>query len=206
MNTSATHAGRLSVLCQMTSGKVVDLANPTPDKVHWPDLVENLAKIPRFNGATPCVTLTMAQHCCHAYDFALDDHKAVALLTPFYKAYVGELTSPAKDLLILSAPDPEVARQTFALTQKRLTNAIFAAADVSVPSDRQEHAETRFYLTSLRRKLLATERRDFLADCATPDHWNLPAPFPQRLKAWPQDKSITELCKRLAAIGIEGRH
>lgn len=60
-------------------------------------------------------------------------------------------------------------------------------------------------MLTLKRKLMTTERRDFLADRATPDHWDLPAPFPRRLKAWSRDRAKTEFRTRLAAIGLDGR-
>lgn len=88
---------------------------------------------------------------------------------------------------------------------RAVTNAIFAAAGVAGLSGKETDAQTRFDLTTRKRKPMATECRAFMSESHESDHWSLPPPFPQRLKAWSQDKAKTELRPHLAAIGLDGR-
>lgn len=193
------------IWCLMPSGRAVDLTRLTAADIHWPDLVESLVKIPRFNGATPHVTLTVAQHCCLMHDFADAAHRRIALLDQFHVAFLGEPTWSAIRYLARLSGDPDAFRSTLRLARDELSAPIFAAAGVPDPKDQDALHREQALLAMLDRKLLATERRDVMPACPAKMDWQLPEPFPTPIKPWGQDKARAELAKRLAGLGLDGR-
>ncbi|MBO6759141.1 MAG: hypothetical protein JJ902_22645 [Roseibium sp.] len=201
-------AGDVPVLtapCQMASGRIVDLANLTADDIHFPDIVEALSKIPRFNGATPHVTYTVAQHCCLMHDRADERHRAAALLADFHAAYLGEPTRPFLGLAAQLSGDPDIFMDHVREARDTVTAAIYAAARVPVELSDAALLDQLSYLSALDKTLTATEVRDLMATCRRPGHWRLPEPFPQSVKAWGPDKARGELIKRLGLIGVPVR-
>lgn len=190
---------------QMASGQVVDLAALSAADIHWPDLVENLVKLPRFNGATPHVTYTTAQHCCLMYDRAPDGYKPQALLADFHAAYFGELTRSFLHLAAHYSGEPDTFLDNIHFARDRITAAIYEAAGLAFHQDDEQLDERLNALMLLDKMQTASEVRDLMAPCRTPGHWRLPAPFPVPVKPWGQDKSRTELTLRLAMIGVHIR-
>ncbi len=199
-------AAPMTAPMQMASGRVVDLADLRARDVHWPDLVETLVKLPRFNGATPHLTYTTAQHCCLMHDRAEDRYKPHALLADFHTAYFGEISRSFLYLAADLSPSPADFIEAFRLARDEVTAAICAAAGLPEDDDDPKAFQSRErYLRHLDQMLTATERRDLMAPCALPGHWPLPAPFPVPVKPWGQDKARTELTLRLAMIGVHIR-
>lgn len=205
MLTKPDQTVRPSALMLMASGRTVDLCNLTAADVHFPDLVEALVKIPRFNGATAHLTYTVAQHACLAHDHADDAFKPAALLENFHKAYIGEVNRSAAFYLAVISGDTADFQETLAVAKSDLLAPILEAAGVADPADSDSFAAQRSYLKALGLKLLATERRDLMAVRPDTPDWKLPDPFPTVIKAWHQDKAREELIKRLAQHGINGR-
>lgn len=190
---------------QMASGRVVDLAALTPSDIHWPDLVENLVKLPRFNGATPHVTYTTAQHCCLMYDRAPAPFKPHALLADFHTAFFGELTRSFLHLAAHFSADPDTFLDNIHFARDRVTAAIYQAAGLEF-HEADEALDERLNTLALMDKMqTAAEVRDLMAPCRVTGHWRLPAPFPYPVKPWGEDKARTELTLRLAMIGIHIR-
>eukprot|EP00903_Cladosiphon_okamuranus_P001620 g1618.t1 len=166
----------------MASGRVVDLKNLRASDVHWPDLVESLVKLPRFNGATPHVTYTAAQHCCLMYDRAEDAYKAHALLSDFHAGYFGEISRSFVFLAAALSAAPDEFREAYHLARDEVTAAIYAAAGLREETDLEAFQKRQRYLRRLDKTLTATAQRDLMAPCALPGHWQLPAPFPIPVK------------------------
>jgi len=190
---------------QMASGRVVDLANLRAADIHWPDLVESLVKLPRFNGATPHVTYTTAQHCCLMYDRAEDRYKPQALLSDFHAAFFGETSRSFIFVAAALSPSPADFIEAYRLARDEVTAAIFAAAGILEEDDTSAFRDRTAYIRRLDKMLTAAEQRDLMAPCALPGHWQLPAPFPVPVKPWGEDKARTELELRLNMIGIRFR-
>ncbi|WP_420415084.1 hypothetical protein [Roseibium sp.] len=189
---------------QMASGRVVDLGNLKPDNVYWPDLLEGLVKLPRFNGATAHVTYTTAQHCCLMHDRAEDVHKPWALLADFYCAYFGEISRSFRHFAAHLSGDPQAFLESYYLARDEVTATIWEAAGLSEKGESDTASLDRAaYLGQLDKRLTASERRDLMASSReAQDHWHLPEPFPIPVKAWGEDKARAELALRLKMIGI----
>ncbi|MEO1110506.1 MAG: hypothetical protein AAFX90_21580 [Pseudomonadota bacterium] len=186
----------------MASGRVVDLENLRPSDIHWPDLVENLAKIPRFNGATEHVTYTVAQHCCLMYDRAEDRYKAHALLYDFAAAFFGEPTWPFLSFVARKTDAPNAFMDAFKEAKGDITDVLCVAAGLSDNEDDEAVCKRLDYLDVVDAMLTASEVRDLMHAGAVRDTWKLQAPFPFPVKAWGQDKARAELRTRLAFIGV----
>lgn len=204
------HASPVSARCManpmlMASGRAVDLANLAPADIFWPDLVEALVKIPRFNGATPHVHYSAAQHCCLMYDRALDAHKAHALLSDFHVAFSCE---PAWPFLAFAAAKTDFAdafMDAIREAKGELTDAIYAAAGLPVDDDDEVAMARLKYLQILDKSVTATEVRDLLKASAVMETWHLPNPFKEVIKPWGLDEARMQLELRLAFIGIRTR-
>lgn len=89
------------------SGVEIDLREPrVSDIVFDPDIAEHLAKENRFNGATPGVTYSVAQHLVHCADqihhideVCFPHAAAYALAHDFHEAYLKDDTTPKKRAL-----------------------------------------------------------------------------------------------------------
>lgn len=88
----------------MASGKMIDLANFTENDVDIYDIAHHLAKIQRFNGATPINKIySVGEHCINLARYF--DHKdmfekaRIALLHDASEAYLSDIVSPAKRLI-----------------------------------------------------------------------------------------------------------
>jgi hypothetical protein len=196
---------RPSVPMLMASGRTVDLCNLTAADVHFPDLVEALVKIPRFNGATAHLTYTVAQHACLAHDYAAEEFKRIALVNDFYKALTGEISGPGQDYMIALAENAQPVRDLLRLMKDELSGPIFDAAGVDAPKDQDAFRHEQEYLRHLGARLFATEVRDLMTLPPDASDLNLITPFPAVIKAWGADKARAELVKRLAQHGIDGR-
>jgi hypothetical protein len=85
----------------LASGRGIDLLEPTAADVDFEAYAEQLAKEPRYNGATPGVILSVAQHACMCADAALDETgdrvlAAYLLLHDHHEAVMKDDTTPKK--------------------------------------------------------------------------------------------------------------
>lgn len=129
---------------QTASGRAFDLIEPSPAMVHWPDIAEGLAKAARFNGQTPGVTFSVAQHCILGADYLEDragPEAALAfLLHDAHEAFLGDLPTPVKRALAEVAERSfpgrgagEITRQAWKELVCRLDAAIYCAAGMAWP-------------------------------------------------------------------------
>lgn len=195
----------LAAPMQMASGKLVDLSKLAAADIHWPDLVESLVKLPRFNGATSHVTYTTAQHCCLMYDRAEDLLKARALLADFHCAYFGDISQSFFSFAAMLSGDPDGFLNNIALAKDEVTSAIYEAAGIKEDDNPVSFRETEKEIRKIDKRQTATEVRDLMAPCQTQGHWQLPAPYPPTVKAWGQDEARTQLELRMSKIGLHPR-
>lgn len=92
------------------SGRVFDLAAPTPEMVDLSDIAWSLARTPRFNGHPDC-TVSVALHSMHVSRIAArlwqerfsvpmpPELELQALLHDAPEAYIGDVISPLKRLI-----------------------------------------------------------------------------------------------------------
>lgn len=198
-------ARAMAVPMLMASGRAVDLANLTPADIHWPDLVENLIKLPRFNGATSNVIYTAAQHCCLMYDRARDAYKAHALLADFHAAFSAEAAWPFLWLAATKSGFTDAFMDAIREAKGELTDVIFAAAGLTEEADDDAILQRLNYLKVLDKTVTATEVRDLLKASAVMETWHLPSAFRETIRAWGPDKARAELELRLSFIGIHVR-
>lgn len=189
----------------MASGRAVDLASLAPVDIVWPDLVENLIKLPRFNGATPNVTYSAAQHCCLMYDRAEDQYKAYALLYDFHTAFSCEGAWPFLALAADKSGHVETFLDAIREAKGEITDVICEAAGLKDEADDDALLRRLNYIRCLDKMVTATERRDLLKASAVMDTWHLPDPFKEVIKPWGTDKARAELELRLSFIGIRVR-
>jgi hypothetical protein len=90
-----------STILTTASGRNVDLLSPRPDDIDFADIAEHLAKENRFNGATPDVAYSVAQHLYIGADAILEatrDPVAAAyfVLHDAHEAFLKDDTTPKK--------------------------------------------------------------------------------------------------------------
>lgn len=89
------------------SGRLVDAENITMDDIDIEDIAHNLSKIQRFNGGVPSdITYSVGEHCINLHnaikDRIIHGNSAIlyALMHDATEAYVGDLITPIKKLLL----------------------------------------------------------------------------------------------------------
>lgn len=91
----------------MASGHLIDIENFTVEDVIIDDIAHHLAKIQRFNGASPLnISYTVGEHCIslanhfYTYDTCFEPHAhelaRMALVHDASEAYLSDLVSPVK--------------------------------------------------------------------------------------------------------------
>jgi hypothetical protein len=100
------------------TGKMFDLASPTPDMVCMEDIAWSLARIPRYNGHTlSAETYSVAQH--SVFVMRLLQERGADLLGLLYglmhdahEAYTGDFSKPMKMLLDFRHPIERLEQRT----------------------------------------------------------------------------------------------
>jgi 5'-deoxynucleotidase YfbR-like HD superfamily hydrolase len=77
----------------------IDLLNPKPVLISIRDIAHALARIPRFNGHTPGMPYSVAEHSVRVCDLCPNEHKLWGLLHDAPEAYIGDVTTPLKAML-----------------------------------------------------------------------------------------------------------
>lgn len=169
------------------SGRCWPLLAPTGAHVHWPDIAEALASMPRFNGHTAAnmPRWSVAEHCLLVADFMPAGLRGYGLLHDAHEAFTGDIISPVKAALRRLGGGDAIDS-----LEQRTDMAIYEAAGLAYPLP-PEAAQALAYADA---KALATERRDLLAEPLTyhPQGWkatdlksawgNLPPPSPKPLR------------------------
>lgn len=106
------------------SGIEFDLANPTPEMVDLSDIAHSLSNIKRFNGHTD-VNCSVALHSVIMSYAVPEQYAKHALLHDAHETYIGDISSPLKELL--GARVGEVERVIDVVISKRLNVGLISA-------------------------------------------------------------------------------
>lgn len=185
----------------MSNGKGIDLLDPRPSQIDFASVAEHLAKEKRFNGATPDVEYSVAQHSFLGADailkaggYAAESVAAFFLLHDAHEAFVKDLTTPLKHAVAHIAHAyyeavPADVINSFDTLEQRIDAAIFEAAGLSWPMPQQIKPEVkRFDLI-----MFVTEWRDLMHDIPHPNWapYSGIKPLKARIEpmAWPQARA-----------------
>lgn len=155
---------------QARSGTIVDLVNPEPEQIKTADIAHALARLCRFTGHTRDF-YSVAQHTCLVEGLIPQSNtrlKALAILHDAAEAYIGDITTPVKNLI------PDIRD-----VESRIMAAIYAHYNIDPPIP-VEHEIVKWADHSI----LLTERRDLME--STGDDWSQWCV--QGVKAQPQIK------------------
>lgn len=158
------------------TGRVVDLAAPTPDMIDIEDIAHALSLLCRYNGHVE-YHYSVAQHSCLVHDLLLGFPREIAfagLMHDAAEAYVGDMGSPLKKML------PE-----FTQVEDAVFWAIADAFDYT-PLD-VHNADIYLY---------CWERRDV---AHVPGIWDVPADIvlpEQIITPWPAAQAKAEFLER----------
>lgn len=164
-----------STILTMSNGKGIDLLDPSPEDIDFASIAQHLAKEKRFNGATPDVEYSVAQHCSIGADAILgaghtEECAAYFLLHDAHEALLKDDTTPKKRALADIAARTfgvlaEEITQSFDLLTYRIDDAIHRAAGLAWPAPGSVQAIVkRFDLI-----LFVTEWRDLMFDIPHPN-------------------------------------
>lgn len=159
----------------LSNGKGIDLLNPRPEDIDWPSLAEHLGKETRYNGATPDVQYSVAQHSYLGSDAILVDggtptEAAYFLLHDAHEALLKDVTTPLKEALsdIAAAyydiPADNVM-SSFDILEHRADCAIFNAAGLKWPMLEDLRSRVKKYDLIM----FVTEWRDLMHDVPHPN-------------------------------------
>ncbi len=136
------------------TGKSFDLLNPTPEMVCIEDISHALANIGRFTGHTRSF-YSVAQHCVIMADADLPGKPLQRLLHEVAEAYIGDISSPLKQLLCINRPDLESYIPFKVLPVREFEQKILAVIGLALGVDLSHSAEVkeadnRMYITEVR--------------------------------------------------------
>jgi len=84
---------------RMVSGKEIDLLNPDPKMIDIEDIAHHLAKLDRYNGASPKFHYSVGQHCLYVAQILPAPLQLWGLLHDATEALCGDVVSPLKALI-----------------------------------------------------------------------------------------------------------
>lgn len=84
---------------RMVSGKEIDLLNPASQMIDIEDIAHHLAKLDRYNGASPKFHYSVGQHCLYVTEILPKPLKLWGLLHDATEALCGDVVSPLKRLI-----------------------------------------------------------------------------------------------------------
>jgi len=104
----------------ITNGQAFNFLHPDPDTIHLDDFAESLAKEPRYNGKTPGVFYSVAEHSVLCSYSVPDEWAMQALLHDVAEAYTKDWTSPYKRIIdqVTQVPREIDRRITLAVFKK----------------------------------------------------------------------------------------
>lgn len=191
-----------------TSGRLVDLLAPCAADVCFGDIAEQLAKENRFNGATPGVVYSVAEHLVRGSDAARDATAsdlvaAYVLAHDFHEAFLKDDTTPKKRALAAVAAQfgglAETILAAFASLTDRWDVAIHQAAGLPWPAEPGILASVHHF----DRQMLATEWRDLMT--GPPPYDFGVAPLAGTIAPWPWPFAKAQLLRRMGEL-LPGFH
>jgi 5'-deoxynucleotidase YfbR-like HD superfamily hydrolase len=188
-----------STILTLSNGKGIDLLNPHVEDIDFQAIAEHLGKEPRYNGATPHVQYSVAQHSSIGCDAILADggnetEAAQFLLHDAKEALVKDLTTPLKVAVAdiaeqyYSAVPTEIIN-SFEILEGRIDAAIYVAAGLSWPLSLERAQLVKKYDLIM----FVTEWRDLMHDVPHPNWapYSGIKPLPQKIEplSWAQARA-----------------
>lgn len=129
-------------------GRIMDIANPTPQDIVWSDIASALSKIARFNGSYDCPAYSVAQHCVMGADalfIETQSHHLAGyfLLHDAHEAVLGDIPRPTVRLLkqrlaAMSESMAQLLQISLDQSKQAIDDAIFAKAGIPSLHDLHE--------------------------------------------------------------------
>ncbi len=182
-----------ATILTMSNGKGVDLLNVQASDIDFSVIAEHLAKEKRFNGATPGMEYSVAQHCCIGTEAILkaggtEEEAAYFLLHDCHEALLKDDTTPKKKALA------ELAEREFGVLSAEILNAfdmltdrVDAAIHEAALMPWPMSAENRRIVKLYDIKMFVTEWRDVMLGQPHPN-WHPyegVQPLEEKIEAWP---------------------
>lgn len=159
----------------MSNGEGIDLLHPRVSDIHWNVIAEHLGKEKRYNGATPDVEYSVAQHSSIGSDAILADggseiDAAAFLLHDAKESFVKDLTTPLKEAIASIAADyykaiPADILNSFEVLETRIDAVIYQAAGFRWPLSPQMNRIIKRYDLIM----FVTEWRDLMHNIPHPN-------------------------------------
>jgi hypothetical protein len=177
----------------LANGHGIDLIDPQPADIDFASFAEQLAKEARFNGATPGVAYSVAEHLVRGADAILrtsGDRQLAAYwsLHDAHEAVLKDDTTPKKRAIAeLCAQQFGILAEHVLATFDRLTDrhdaAIHAAAGLPWPMPADMAAQVKAWDLTL----FVTEWRDLMRARTHPDWtpYRDITPLPETIRPWP---------------------
>lgn len=182
-----------ATILTLANGKGIDLLDPQAADIDFAAIAEHLAKENRYNGATPDICYSVAEHCVRCHDAVLgmsEDAELAAylLLHDAHEAFLKDDTTPKKRAVA------EIARVRFGLMAAQIIaafeiategfdKAIHRAAGLAWPPPKDMRGEIKkFDLV-----LFVTEWRDLMHGVPHPNWapYSGLKPLPDKIVPWP---------------------
>jgi len=214
-NPPGSAAAKPRALALTASGRMVDLLDLQPEDIEWPAIARQLARIPRFLGATR-EPYSVSQHSVHVsqrateVSFRSKDWTSTvglyALLHDAAEAFYGDITRPCRNALeaiatreCMDAGAGDAVVIALSALDQRIAEAIYRRAGLR---GKMLHAIATVVHTADDR-MLATELRDLMPAGAA-QHEHLAEPYPEPItEVWPAERAEREFLAALAAHGID---
>ena len=195
----------MSIITRTAIGRDFDLCAAAPIlEINWlREVAEPLAKQARFNGQTPGIVYSVAQHCVVGADAMLVETGKPLLALAFllhdaHEAFIGDITTPTKNALRHLAGDAPTARAfeaAIADLKARIDQRLIAAVGLPI----LENVIRYEGVTDMDHRLCAAEFR-LLMKGPLPDAFANAAPVKLYggLRPWPWPKAADEWMQRFA--------
>ena len=135
------------------TGKSFDLLNPQPETVCIEDIAHSLANLCRYTGHVK-EFYSVAQHCTIMAEADLPGDPLVRLLHDSAEAYIGDLSSPWKQLLYVGIPETIQVNAGYVTTktwEQKIQNVVGLALGVNLEHSAEvKEADNRMYFTEVR--------------------------------------------------------
>jgi 5'-nucleotidase len=177
-------SAHVPILTNTAQGRPFDLAQPTSEQITAYDLAWQLAGIVRWSGRA-IRDISVAQHSCLVADWMPEDDQRIhGLLHDAAEAWCGDITTPVKRLMKRHGFDFAAAIEAPILA------AVYLRFALDWPDP-----DTAAGVHRIDQRLLATERRDLLAEQLF--DWPTAEPLPVRITPWTKERAATEFLDRL---------
>lgn len=160
---------------QTYTGKQFWPVDPLPEEIDIRDIAHGLSLMCRYNGH--CERFySVAEHCCHLYDYASDDNKLWALLHDASEAYIADIIRPVKPFL-----------SNYIELENNLMDTICIRYDLPLTMPKE--------VKDLDNRILVDEMTQNLKPPVKP--WNIPnTPLGVKLEFWTPEEAEREFLSR----------